>query len=115
MLVLLIIFMVAAPIATVSVPLDLPVSTARPTAPPPAPIVVSIQRDNSWSVGERKTSKAELGPAVDALSKGDHGVRIFVRADKSVAYEHLIETMDALRLRGYLKIALIGLDSGSRP
>uniref|UniRef100_UPI0035C993A4 TonB system transport protein ExbD n=1 Tax=uncultured Sphingomonas sp. TaxID=158754 RepID=UPI0035C993A4 len=111
-LVLLIIFMVAAPLATVDVPLDLPVSSAKAETPPAEPIVLSIQADRSWSVGERRIDKSALGPAIDASAKGDHGARIFVRADKSVPYAALMQAMDALRARGYLKISLVGLETG---
>jgi biopolymer transport protein ExbD len=111
-LVLLIIFMVAAPLATVNVPLDLPVSTARAEPPPGEPIVLSIQANGQWSVGDRATTRDGLGPILDAQSKGDRNVRIFVRADKTVPYNDLMQAMDALREQGYLKISLVGLDGG---
>lgn len=111
-LVLLIIFMVAAPLATVNVPLDLPVSSASAEQPPGEPIVLSIQADRQWSIGDRRVTREELGPMLDAESKGDHNVRIFVRADKTVPYDALMQAMDALRERGYLKISLVGLEGG---
>lgn len=113
MLVLLIIFMVAAPLATVNVPLDLPVSSARAEPPPAEPVVLSIQADHGWSIGDRHIARSEFGVAIDSASKGDRGIRIFVRADKSVAYQDLMAAMDALRARGYLKISLVGLDTGN--
>ena len=112
MLVLLIIFMVAAPLATVNVPLELPVTNAAAAQPPADPVVLSIQADRSWSVGDRPIDKAQLGPTIDAISKGNRDIRIFVRADKSVAYQDLMAGMDALRASGYLKISLVGLESG---
>ncbi len=113
-LVLLIIFMVAAPLATVDVPLDLPVSNAKAEPPPAEPIVLSIQTDRSWSVGDRHIDRAMLGAAIDARAKGDRGARIFVRADKTVPYEALMQAMDALRAEGYLKISLVGLETTGR-
>ena len=113
MLVLLIIFMVAAPLATVSVPLDLPVSSAEAQPAPAEPIVMSIQADRSWSIGDRAIDKGALGPALDAKSEGDRNARIFVRADKTIPYEALMEAMDALRSQGYLKVSLVGLDGAS--
>jgi biopolymer transport protein ExbD len=110
MLVLLIIFMVAAPLSTVNVPLELPVSTAQPETPPTEPVVLSVQADKSWSVGDLPVSRAGLAAALNAKTKQDHQVRIFVRADKSVSYEDLMEAMNALRAEGYLKVSLVGLD-----
>jgi TonB system transport protein ExbD (group 1) len=112
MLVLLIIFMVAAPLATVDLPLDLPISSAKAEPPAAEPIVLSIQADRSWSVGEGHLEKGALGAAIDARAHGDHSVRIFVRADKTIPYEALMQAMDALRAHGYLKISLVGLEAG---
>jgi biopolymer transport protein ExbD len=113
MLVLLIIFMVAAPLATVDLPLDLPISTAKAEPPTSDPIVLSIQADRSWAIGEGHIEKGGLGAAIDARAHGDHSVRIFVRADKTIPYEALMQAMDALRAHGYLKISLVGLQAGS--
>jgi TonB system transport protein ExbD (group 1) len=112
MLVLLIIFMVAAPLATVDLPLDLPISSAKAEPPTSEPIVLSIQADRSWAIGEIHIEKSALGSAIDPLAHGDHSVRIFVRADKTIPYEALMQAMDALRAHGYLKISLVGLDAG---
>jgi len=112
MLVLLIIFMVAAPLSTVNVPLELPVSTAKPEAPPTEPVVLSVQADKSWSVGDTPVSRTGLAAALNAQTKHDHQTRIFVRADKKVSYEDLMEAMNALRAEGYLKVSLVGLDGG---
>ncbi len=112
MLVLLIIFMVAAPLSTVNVPLELPVSTAKPEPPPTTPVVLSVQSDKSWSVGDTPVSRAGLAAALNAQTKHDHQTRIFVRADKKVSYEDLMEAMNALRAEGYLKVSLVGLDGG---
>jgi biopolymer transport protein ExbD len=112
MLVLLIIFMVAAPLSTVNVPLELPVSTAKPEPPATPPVVLSVQADKSWSVGDAPVSRTALGAALNAQTKHDHQARIFVRADKKVSYEDLMEAMNALRAEGYLKVSLVGLDGG---
>jgi biopolymer transport protein ExbD len=116
MLVLLIIFMVAAPLSTVNVPLELPVSTAKPEAPPTEPVVLSVQADKTWSVGDTPVSRMGMAAAINAQTKHDHQARIFVRADKKVSYEDLMEAMNALRAEGYLKVSLVGLDGGeTRP
>ncbi|MGA1855202.1 TonB system transport protein ExbD [Azospirillum sp. 11R-A] len=114
-LVLLIIFMVAAPLATVDVPVDLPASTATPTPRPDKPLFLTIQADKTLSLGETATTKEALGAALDAATNGDKTQRIFLRADKTVDYGALTEVMNSLRGAGYLKIGLVGLESAPAP
>ena len=111
MLVLLIIFMVVAPLATVDVPVDLPSSTARPQPRPDKPLFLTVQPDLSLTVGETDVARAGLGQALDAASGGHKDERIFLRAAKNVSYGELTEVMNALREAGYLKIALVGLEA----
>ncbi|HLH10264.1 MAG TPA: TonB system transport protein ExbD [Methylovirgula sp.] len=111
MLVLLIIFMVAAPLSTVDVNVDLPASTAQPSQRPDKPIFITIKPDLSLSIGDAAVSQADLGAAVDAATGGDKEQRIFLRGDKSIAYGSVMDTMNLLRKAGYLKIALVGLDA----
>jgi TonB system transport protein ExbD (group 1) len=113
MLVLMIIFMIAAPLATVDMPLDLPVSTAAPTAPEPDPVVLSVQPDLTLTLGETRIAREQLGAALENVTKGDKSTRIYLRADRKVAYGDLIEVMDGLRQAGYLKVALVTLESGT--
>jgi biopolymer transport protein ExbD len=113
MLVLLIIFMVAAPLATVDVPVDLPVARAATQARPDKPLFLSIRADLSLALGDKPVVRDALAQTLDAASNHDHEQRIFLRADKGVAYGDVMEVMNALRLAGYLKLALVGLDSGS--
>jgi len=110
-LVLLIIFMVAAPLATVDVKLDLPASTAKPAPRPDKPIYLSIKGDQSLFVGNDAVAKEKLGATLDALTGGDKDKTIFVRGDTAVEYGNLMEVMDALRGAGYLKIGLVGLET----
>ncbi|MDB5406258.1 MAG: exbD [Rhodospirillales bacterium] len=111
MLVLLIIFMVAAPLATVDVPIDLPVSTATPQPRPDKPLFLTVRGDASLALGGATVARDALAPALDAASAGDRQQRVFLRADKTVAYGDLTEVMNALRGAGYLKVALVGLES----
>ena len=111
MLVLLIIFMVAAPLATVDVAVDLPVSTAQPQPHPDKPIFLTIKADDTLSLGEAAVAEGDLAAALDAASGSDKEQRIFLRADKQVDYDHLMRTMNLLRAAGYLKVALVGLDA----
>lgn len=112
MLVLLIIFMVAAPLATVEVKVDLPSSTAEPAVKPPKPLYLTVKENKTLAVGETITDADELAAALDATSGGDKETRIFLRADRSVDYGSLMAVMDSLRAAGYLKVALVGLESG---
>jgi biopolymer transport protein ExbD len=109
MLVLLIIFLVVAPPATVDVPVDLPASTARPQPHPAKPLFLTVKADLSLSLGDAPVARDALAASLDDASGGDRDERVFLRADKQVAYGDLTEVMNALRGAGYLKVALVGL------
>lgn len=111
-LVLLIIFMVAAPLSTVDVNVDLPTSTAKPSPRPDKPLFVTLKPDLSLALEDTPVARGDLSTALDAATGGDKQQRIFVRGDKSVAYGSVMTLMNLLRQAGYLKIALVGLDSG---
>jgi len=114
-LVLLIIFMVAAPLATVDVPVDLPASTAAQQPRPDKPVYLTVKEDKSLVVGDEPTEVAGLIAAIDAATHSDKETRLFLRADKSVPYGDLMDTMNKLRDAGYLKIALVGVEQAARP
>jgi biopolymer transport protein ExbD len=107
MLVLLIIFMVAAPLATVDVPVDLPTANAQAAPRPDKPIFLTIQKDGTVSVDDTTLPATTLIQALDLQTKGDHGQRLYLRADKTVPYGMLMETMARLQKAGYLKIGLV--------
>jgi biopolymer transport protein ExbD len=111
MLVLLIIFMVAAPLATVDVAVDLPVSTAEPQPRPDKPIFLTIKADRTLALGETTVADGDIAGALAAASGGDKEQRVFLRADKQVDYGELMATMNLLRAAGYLKVALVGLEA----
>ncbi|MCP4617474.1 MAG: TonB system transport protein ExbD [Bradyrhizobium sp.] len=113
MLVLLIIFMVAAPLATVDLNVDLPASAVEPQPRPDKPVFVTVKPDLSVAVGEDVIAREALGTTLDAATSSRKDERIFLRADKSVSYGDLMEVMNALRNAGYLKVALVGLDGRS--
>ncbi len=115
MLVLLVLFMIVAPLATVDAKVDLPASTAKPAPRPDKPIVLTVKADKTWMLGEETVTDAALGAKLDTLSKGDHDQRVFLRADKSVDYESLMKAMNGLRAAGYLKVALVGLEAVGAP
>ena len=111
MLVLLIIFMVAAPLATVDVAVDLPVSTAQPQPRPDKPIFLTIKADHTLALGEATVAAGDLASALDTAANADKEQRVFLRADKQIDYGELMQTMNLLRAAGYLKIALVGLET----
>jgi biopolymer transport protein ExbD len=110
MLVLLIIFMVAAPLATVDIQVNLPASNAQAQPRPDKPIWLTVKSDLTVAVGNNPVDRNALRGILDTAAAGDRGTLIFLRADKAVPYGELMEVMNTLRLAGYLKIALVGLE-----
>jgi len=110
MLVLLIIFMVAAPLSTVDMAVELPVSTAKPQPRPDRPVFLTIKADHTLALGNDPIAPGRLAEAVDTATKMDRQQRIFLRADKSIPYGELMQVMNLLRHAGYLKVALVGLE-----
>ncbi len=109
-LVLLIIFMVAAPLSTVDVAVDLPVSNAAVQPRPEKPVFLTVRPDLSLALGNDDVPRAALQARLDAQTGGDREQRVFLRADGAVAYRELMGVMNLLRQAGYLKIALVGLE-----
>ena len=110
-LVLLIIFMVAAPLATVDLPVDLPASNTAPRERSDKPAYVTIQADLALALGEAPVKRADLVASLDTLG-GDKNMRIFLRADSGVPYGEMMSVLETLRAGGYLKISLVALDAG---
>jgi biopolymer transport protein ExbD len=110
MLVLLIIFMVAAPLATVDIAVDLPSSTAAPQPRPDKPLFLTVKPDLSLSLGDETVSRDALGATLERETNGDKDARIFLRADRLVSYGDVMEVMNLLRATGFLKVALVGLE-----
>jgi biopolymer transport protein ExbD len=115
MLVLLIIFMVAAPLATVDIQVNLPASTAEPQPRPEKPLYLSLKPDLTLSLGNDTIPRDFLGSSLDVASNGDKNTLVFLRADKSVPYGELMEVMNLLRRAGYLKVSLVALEKVSGP
>jgi biopolymer transport protein ExbD len=108
MLVLLIIFMVAAPLATVNVAVDLPPPNPEKTIPNPKdPIFVSLQKSGEIYLGDNPIPASQLGAAITVLAKGDMENRIMVRADKQVLYGEVMRIMNIIQDYGFFKVALI--------
>jgi biopolymer transport protein ExbD len=109
-LVLLIIFMVAAPLATVDLPIDLPSSTASPQRKPDKPSYVSIKPDLALAIGETPVKRSDLVRALDAMVDSSKDRFIFLRADRSVPYGEMMDVLEILRAGGYAKIKLVALE-----
>jgi biopolymer transport protein ExbD len=110
MLVLLIIFMVAAPLSTVDLPVDLPSSSAAPTTKPDKPIYITIKSDLALVLGDDPVQRADLVRTLDAVPDAAKSRRIFLRADRTVPYGDLMDLLELLRVGGYLRIALVALE-----
>jgi biopolymer transport protein ExbD/biopolymer transport protein TolR len=110
MLVLLIIFMVCAPLATVTVPVNLPAASAATAPPPEAPVFVTLRADQALAVNDDVIPPETFAAALDSATKGDRTQRIFLRADGAVSYTALMQLMDRLRAAGFLKISLVAVD-----
>jgi biopolymer transport protein ExbD len=110
MLVLLIIFMVAAPLATVDIAVNLPLSTAAPQQRPPKPVYITLKADGSLALGDDPISRDALADVLATATGGNKDERIFLRGDRAVPYGDVMALMNDLRNAGYLKIALVGLE-----
>ncbi len=110
MLVLLIIFMVAAPLSTVDVHVDLPVSTAKPQPKLEKPIYLTIKQDRSLNLGNEPVQRTQLISRLGEALQFDKNKRVFLRADQNVPYGELMNVLNVMRDAGYLKVALVGLE-----
>ena len=107
----LLLFMVAAPLATVDVRVNLPASTSAPQPRPEKPVYLSIKADKQLYVGNDQVTPESLVNVLTNQTQGNKETTIFFQADKSVDYETLMSVMDKLRTAGYLKIGLMGMET----
>jgi biopolymer transport protein ExbD len=110
-LVLLIIFMVAAPLSTVDLPIDLPTSSATPQKKPDKPTYVSIKPDLTLAIGENPVKRTDLVSSLDGIADMSKDKYVFLRADKAVPYGELMGVMEILRAGGYSRIKLVALEA----
>lgn len=110
-LVLLIIFMIAAPLATVDISVNLPAADAEPSPRPDKPLFLTLKADLGVDLDNTAVNRTALAAALDKASGGDRQQRVFVRADKVVSYGDLMALMNELRSAGYLHVALVGLEA----
>jgi biopolymer transport protein ExbD len=108
-LVLLIIFMVAAPLSTVDLPIDLPSSTATPQKKPDKPTYVSIKPDLTLAIGETPVKRIDLINTLDAAAASNPERLVFLRADRQVPYGDLMDVLEILR-KGNYRMKLVTLE-----
>ena len=114
-LVLLIIFMIAAPLATVDITVNLPAANAEQQPRPDKPLFLTLKSDLSLLIDNDVVSRTTLSAALDRATSGDKQKRVFLRADKSVSYGDLMALMNDLRSAGYLQVALVALEAEKPP
>lgn len=107
-LVLLIIFMVAAPLATVDIAVDLPESSAQPQSRPDDPIYVTLEADLTVNIGNDSTPRNRIESVLNEITQGNNDERLYLRADHQVSYGDLMALMNDLRGLGYTQLALVG-------
>jgi biopolymer transport protein ExbD len=111
MLVLLIIFMVVSPLATVDLKIDLPAASAEPQPRPEKPVFISMKADKSLYLAEEPIALNQLGSQLDNQTGMDKQTTLFFQADKQARYEDVLAVMDTLRKAGYLKVGLVGREA----
>ncbi len=109
MLVLLIIFMVAAPLLTVGVPIDLPETKAKQLNSDTQPITISVRESGQVYIGETQIEDGEFLPKLQAIAKNGYEERLYVRGDRTANYGMVMKIMGQLNQAGYKKIGLVTL------
>lgn len=109
MLVLLIVFMVAAPLMTVGVPVDLPTTQADSLPQDDKPVIVSVDGEGRLFIGDNEVTKDTLVAQLQASAKQGPETRIYVRGDQAINYGKVMETMGLIKSAGFTKVALIAL------
>lgn len=107
MLVLLIVFMITAPLLTVGVSVDLPKTKASQLNSKGDPIVISIKQNGDLYIQERIIDSLQLLPRLQAISSGNKNLRVYVRGDKDVPYGIVLDTIAKIKRSGFKKVALV--------
>ena len=107
MLVLLIVFMITAPLLTVGVSVDLPKTKASQLNSKGDPIVISIKQNGDLYIQERIIDSLQLLPRLQAISSGNKNLRVYVRGDKDVTYGIVLDTIAKIKRSGFKKVALV--------
>ncbi|WP_259782785.1 protein TolR [Aestuariispira ectoiniformans] len=114
MLVLLIVFMVTAPLMTVGVPVDLPKTKAAQLTDSEEPLVLTVNKDGKIYIQETAIELENLVPRLQAITENNADIRIFVRGDKEIAYGKVMEVMGQVSAAGFKKVALLAKLPGQK-
>lgn len=112
MLVLLLVFMIAAPLSTVNLPIELPSSSAQVAPPPHKPVTISVQHDLTLYVGDAPVQEQDLAAAL-AAQGATATTTVFLNVDKRVNYGDMIGLLDTLRKANYTQVSLVGLENSN--
>ncbi|MFN3853128.1 MAG: protein TolR [Phreatobacter sp.] len=114
MLVLLVIFMIAAPLMTVSVPIDLPQASARAIQQDRPPITVSVRQNGEIYVGDNRVENGQLLERIRASAQNGTDERIFVRGDAAANYQAIMDVLSQIKNGGFTKVALVATERAAR-
>jgi biopolymer transport protein ExbD len=114
MLVLLVIFMVTAPLLMVGVPLDLPKTKAEAVTAPREPVILSLDRRGEVFIGDDKVAPGDLPTRLAALAAEDPKRVVYVRGDRSITYEQLMDMLSQVNRAGFAKVSLVAEAAGSK-
>ena len=114
MLVLLIVFMITAPLLTVGVPVDLPKTEAKTISDPEEPLVISVNAAGEIYLQDSQIEIENLVPRLVAITENKPDTRIFVRGDQSISYGQIMEVMGTVNFAGFRRVALIAEMPGTR-
>jgi biopolymer transport protein TolR len=115
MLVLLIVFMVAAPLLTAGVAVDLPQTSSSPLPGQDEPLAVTVAKDGKVFLQETEIAIDQLGPRLEAVTQRNREARIFVRGDQTVNYGQVMAVMGAIHSAGFSKVALLTQTPEAQP
>lgn len=107
MMVLLIIFMIAAPLMSVGIPVDLPETQARQVNDETEPLIISVDKEGKIFVQEREVSVNEIVPLLTSITKNNPNPRIFIRGDKNLSYGNIVQVMGHITSAGFTRVALV--------
>jgi biopolymer transport protein TolR len=114
MLVLLVVFMVTAPLLTVGVPLDLPKTAAAAIADPKPPVILSLTRVGEVYIGDDRIERGDLAERLAALAAEDPTRIVYVRGDQTISYTQLMEALGLVNRAGFSKVTLVAEATGSK-
>jgi biopolymer transport protein TolR len=115
MLVLLVIFMVAAPLLTVGVPINLPKTSAAQVTQPQEPLVVSINATGETFIGDMLTTSDDLKTQLASIAAQDPSRVVYVRGDRAIQYGTLMDLLGVVNTAGFAKVSLLAEASGQKP